>query len=54
MEMRGEKKIDAEANRIVGVAMTLLLLLSGLNKIPRAEPNAIHWQLAKKYRTHTL
>ena len=48
MEMRGEKKIDADANRIVGLAMTFLLLLSGLNEIPRAEHNAIHWQLAKK------
>ena len=37
MEMRGEEKTDADTNRIVGSAMTLLLLLSGLNEIPRAE-----------------
>ena len=48
MEMRGEEKIDADTNRIVGSAMTLLLLLSGLNEIPRAENNAIHWRLAKQ------
>ena len=37
MEMKGEEKTDADTNTIVGSAMTLLLLLSGLNKIPRAE-----------------
>ena len=37
MEMRGEEKTDADTNTIVGSAMTLLLLLSGLNEIPRAE-----------------
>ena len=48
MEMRGEEKLGADPNRTVGSAMTLLLLFSGLSEIPRAERDAIHWQLAEQ------
>ena len=54
MEMRGEEKIGADPNRTVGSAMTLLLLFSGLSEIPRAEGDAMHWQLAEQPHAHTI
>lgn len=52
--MRGKRKIGADINNTVESVGTQLLALSGLNKIPRVEPSAIHWQLSEKSHTYHL